>query len=72
LPATTAFFPRVIAALSASPSLIDAMKGELPRYPAHAADAPQDVLLIGHAERKLGLGRNYGMLKTGLDAAGMS
>lgn len=62
---------RVIAALSTSPSLIDAMKGELPRYPASVADSPQDVLLIGHAGKETGLGRNYGMLKAGLETAGM-
>jgi len=64
--------PRVIAALSSSPSLIAAAKGELPQYAASVADAPQDVLLIGHAGRETGLGRNYGMLKSGLEAAGVN
>jgi hypothetical protein len=50
--------------------LIDAVNGEAPRYAASVADAPQDVLLIGHAGRETGLGRNYGMLKAGLEAAG--
>jgi len=62
--------PRVIAALSTAPSLIDSMTGEAPRYAASVADAQQDVLLIGHAGHQTGLGRNYGMLKAGLEAAG--
>src|SRR6202012_2456296 len=49
----------------------DAVNGELPHYPAVVGDAQQDVLLIGHAGRDTGLGRNYGMLKAGLEAAGM-
>ncbi|HTT97655.1 MAG TPA: glycosyltransferase [Rhizomicrobium sp.] len=63
--------PRVVAALSSTPSLVDAMKSELPRYAASVAEAQQDVLLIGHAGRDTGLGRNYGMLKAGLETAGM-
>lgn len=35
-------------------------------------DAPQDIVLIGHAAKETGLGRNFFMLKNGLTAAGFA
>jgi glycosyltransferase involved in cell wall biosynthesis len=56
--------PRVVALLR---------EGQSPRAPARvrSADAPQDVLLVGHASKDSGLGRNFTMLANALDLDGV-
>jgi len=58
---------RLIAALGGG-SLIEAAHGVVPPRPAiRMEEGAQDILLIGHASKETGLGRNFGMLKRGLD-----
>jgi glycosyltransferase involved in cell wall biosynthesis len=63
-------FGRVLAALNVvTPALMD--EHEAAPFPAiRVADAPQDIVLIGHASKESGLGRNFGMLKKALSTAG--
>ena len=62
---------RVIAILSGTaPNLSDATRGELSLPRVHIVEGPQDVLLVGHASKDSGLGRNFGMLKNALCEAG--
>lgn len=64
-------FGRAAIALSTGPSnLVEAVEGISPAYPKVVRDAPQDILVIGHASKDSGLGRNYHMLKAGLSASG--
>ncbi len=80
LPQSTQFLPflkaflsaenvlaRMIVALGGRP-LLDALDGPLPAgEAARAGGGPKDILLVGHASKETGLGRNYGMLKKGLE-----
>lgn len=80
LPQSTQFLPflksfltadnvltRMIAALGGRP-LLGALHGPLPAGgAARASGGTQDILLIGHASKETGLGRNYGMLAKGLE-----
>jgi glycosyltransferase involved in cell wall biosynthesis/tetratricopeptide (TPR) repeat protein len=64
-------FGQVVQALSdGSSNLVGATQGVSPQYAAVTRDAPQDILVIGHASKDSGLGRNYHMLKAGLSASG--
>lgn len=73
-----AFLERCLSALTAeSPDMgivgehiLAALAGEPPiaRRPAVVRDAPQDVLLVGHAGKSTGLGRNFQMLASALRA----
>lgn len=48
-------------------TLLEAAAGAVGVRPAaRAGDAPQDILLIGHASKDTGLGRNFAMLAEGL------
>jgi glycosyltransferase involved in cell wall biosynthesis len=58
---------RLIAALGGG-AILEALNAPLPERPAARAGVErQDVLLIGHASKETGLGRNFGMLKAGLE-----
>jgi glycosyltransferase involved in cell wall biosynthesis len=64
-------FGQVLHALNKAFHLpTDAMIGTVPVAAKHDVDAPLDVLLVGHALKQSGLGRNFGMLKDALCAAG--
>jgi glycosyltransferase involved in cell wall biosynthesis len=62
-----AFLPRIVASLTSDATVVDAARG---RIPVHARvserAAPQDVILIGHASKDTGLGRNFRMLSEAL------
>ena len=59
--------------LSAGTVLISALSGTpCDRDTQVASGAPQDVLVIGHAGKNTGLGRNYRMLMNGLRGEGIS
>jgi len=58
---------RMLTALGGQ-SLLDAVEGKAPvRRAASAGGERRDILLIGHASKETGLGRNFGMLAQGLD-----
>src|SRR6185295_18428351 len=61
---------RVLKALDGG-ALLDALHGAVPPRPAaRAGGGPQEILVIGHASKEAGLGRNYGMLAEGLRSDG--
>lgn len=63
---------RMIEALGGA-ALLDALAGKAPALASAAvAGGAQDVLLIGHASKQTGLGRNFGMLAKGLTADGIA
>ncbi|MEI9929107.1 MAG: glycosyltransferase [Rhizomicrobium sp.] len=68
--ARESLFADVLTAISAKPNLIEAVRGDRVQPVLVTHDAPQDILLIGHTSKDSGLGRNFGMLKNGLAAAG--
>jgi glycosyltransferase involved in cell wall biosynthesis len=64
---------RVLAALNSKVLVGSGIAGKVMRPPAvHIADAPQDIVLIGHAAKETGLGRNFFMLRNGLTEAGFA
>jgi len=61
---------RVLKALGGA-ALLDALRGPLPPRPAaRAGSGPQEILIVGHASKETGLGRNFGMLAEGLRSEG--
>jgi glycosyltransferase involved in cell wall biosynthesis len=77
LPFLTAYLDNPIVARAIESlgghGLLGAAQGKIaPRPAALAPKGVQDILLVGHAAKETGLGRNFGMLARGLETDGLA